>query len=185
MLATIFLAVLAIVGAIAARPVGQCRGTTSTDPDARIRCLVAASATSSTMSVSDRKQTHLALGDALFAAGRFEHAAKVYRAAAVRQVQPPAPSPESPALPPPQPWALGNVNPIRRWINEYARRDAVTPQPRLQKWDRYLDVYHRHFAKFRGTAANILEIGVQSGGSLLMWREYFGPSIFCGALFLV
>lgn len=35
-------------------------------------------------------------------------------------------------------------------------------------------MYHRHFKKFRGRPVHILEIGVYSGGSLEMWREYFG-----------
>jgi hypothetical protein len=43
------------------------------------------------------------------------------------------------------------------------------------KWEHYLDVYHRHFERFRGSEVHVLEIGVYSGGSLEMWREYFGP----------
>lgn len=43
------------------------------------------------------------------------------------------------------------------------------------KWDHYLDVYDRHFARFRtGEPVTYLEIGVQSGGSLCVAREYFG-----------
>lgn len=37
----------------------------------------------------------------------------------------------------------------------------------------YFDVYERYFSKFRGMDVNILEIGVQSGGSIKMWKEYF------------
>ena len=172
---TILVMILATVLPVAAAPasVEQCAATT-VDAAARIKCLVAASATGG--GGSDRKKVHLALGDALFDAGKFERAAKVFRAAAVRHTSPAPPAvPPPPPPQPPRPWALGNVNPIRRWINEYANRDALVPQPRVQKWEEYLDAYHRHFAKFRGTAANVLEIGVQSGGSLLMWREYFGP----------
>lgn len=47
--------------------------------------------------------------------------------------------------------------------------------PGIWKWVHYFDIYHRHLAKFRGTAAHFVEIGVYSGGSLLMWRDYFGP----------
>jgi hypothetical protein len=44
----------------------------------------------------------------------------------------------------------------------------------IWKWDHYFDIYHRHFARFVGRKVNILEIGVYSGGSLQMWRSYFG-----------
>lgn len=45
----------------------------------------------------------------------------------------------------------------------------------IWKWHHYFDIYHRHFAKFVGQKVNILEIGIYSGGSLGMWRSYFGP----------
>jgi len=44
----------------------------------------------------------------------------------------------------------------------------------LWKWHHYFEVYHRHFERFRGKSPVILEIGVFHGGSLQMWREYFG-----------
>jgi len=43
------------------------------------------------------------------------------------------------------------------------------------KWDPYFDVYETWLARFRGQKPRILEIGVQHGGSGLMWAEYFGP----------
>ncbi len=45
----------------------------------------------------------------------------------------------------------------------------------IHKWDHYFDVYDRHFAKFRGTEACIVEFGISQGGSLRMWKDYFGP----------
>ncbi len=45
----------------------------------------------------------------------------------------------------------------------------------MHKWMHYFDAYERHFARFRGTDVHILEIGVSHGGSLEMWKEYFGP----------
>lgn len=45
----------------------------------------------------------------------------------------------------------------------------------IHKWMHYFDVYDRHFARFRGTDVHILEIGVSHGGSLQMWKDYFGP----------
>jgi cephalosporin hydroxylase len=44
----------------------------------------------------------------------------------------------------------------------------------LQKWSHYFDIYDRHFSAFRNKDIVILEIGVENGGSLLMWRHYFG-----------
>lgn len=45
----------------------------------------------------------------------------------------------------------------------------------IHKWVDYFEVYHRLLAGFRGRPIKFLEIGVQNGGSIKMWREYFGP----------
>jgi len=45
---------------------------------------------------------------------------------------------------------------------------------RLDKWSNYFEIYHRHFNRFRGKSPKILEIGVAHGGSLKMWKAYFG-----------
>jgi len=45
----------------------------------------------------------------------------------------------------------------------------------VRKWMHYFDVYENHFGRFRDSEITILEIGVCDGGSLQMWREYFGP----------
>lgn len=45
---------------------------------------------------------------------------------------------------------------------------------RIQKWHHYLEIYDRHFSRFRGHPVNIVEFGVSHGGSLQMWRAYFG-----------
>jgi len=45
----------------------------------------------------------------------------------------------------------------------------------VDKWAHYLPIYERYFSKFRGTACRILEIGVAHGGSLQLWKAYFGP----------
>jgi len=45
----------------------------------------------------------------------------------------------------------------------------------IHKWQHYLEVYDRHFSRFRGKDVVILEIGVYHGGSLQMWKHYFGP----------
>jgi 23S rRNA U2552 (ribose-2'-O)-methylase RlmE/FtsJ len=45
----------------------------------------------------------------------------------------------------------------------------------IWKYSHYLDVYHRHFAKFIDQEVHVVEIGIFSGGSLDMWKQYFGP----------
>jgi hypothetical protein len=44
----------------------------------------------------------------------------------------------------------------------------------IQKWIHYFDIYDRHFRDFRDKEPVILEIGVFQGGSLQMWKNYFG-----------
>ncbi len=44
-----------------------------------------------------------------------------------------------------------------------------------QKWAHYFRVYERYFASFRGKSFTMLEIGISQGGSLDVWRDYFGP----------
>lgn len=44
----------------------------------------------------------------------------------------------------------------------------------VHKWVHYLEIYETHFARFRDTPVRMLEIGVFQGGSLDMWRHYFG-----------
>ena len=82
--------------------------------------------------------------------------------------------------------------PARRWhelIHRLLRRggdasarnrleaffDAHATGPGIWKWRHYFEIYDRHFRQFRNTEVHILEIGVYSGGSFEMWRDYFGP----------
>ena len=44
----------------------------------------------------------------------------------------------------------------------------------VHKWQHYFDIYDRHFQRFRDREVVILEIGVYYGGSLQMWKQYFG-----------
>lgn len=44
----------------------------------------------------------------------------------------------------------------------------------INKWNHYFNIYERHFNKFRNKEIVVLEIGVSQGGSLQMWKEYFG-----------
>ena len=47
----------------------------------------------------------------------------------------------------------------------------------IHKWHHYFEIYHRHLERFRSRSPVVLEIGVFQGGSLRMWREYFGPGV--------
>jgi len=53
---------------------------------------------------------------------------------------------------------------------------AAHTSRRINKWNHYFEIYDRHFGSFRGRPVTVLEIGVESGGSLELWRSYFGPS---------
>jgi hypothetical protein len=45
----------------------------------------------------------------------------------------------------------------------------------IHKWRHYFEIYDRHFSRFRGTDVHLVEFGVAQGGSLQMWKHYFGP----------
>ena len=53
------------------------------------------------------------------------------------------------------------------FYNEPKRRN-------VHKWEHYLDIYDKHFKKFQGKNPKILEIGIYKGGSIDMWKYYFG-----------
>lgn len=44
----------------------------------------------------------------------------------------------------------------------------------IHKWHHYFEIYERHFAQFRNKPVTIVEFGVFHGGSLQMWKQYFG-----------
>ena len=44
----------------------------------------------------------------------------------------------------------------------------------ITKYEIYLDVYERHLSKYKGKTVKIVEFGVNQGGSMNMWKEYFG-----------
>lgn len=52
--------------------------------------------------------------------------------------------------------------------------EKLTTGPGIWKWMHYFDIYHRHLSKFVGRHIDLVEVGVYSGGSLGLWREYFG-----------
>ena len=65
--------------------------------------------------------------------------------------------------------STGSLNPLRMYFDSHAVGRGIW------KWNHYFDIYHRHFQKFVGREVHVLEIGVYSGGSLEMWKSYFGP----------
>ncbi|MDH5445116.1 MAG: class I SAM-dependent methyltransferase [Gammaproteobacteria bacterium] len=45
----------------------------------------------------------------------------------------------------------------------------------IHKWQHYFEIYDRHFSAYRGKEVHIVEFGIFQGGSLQMWKDYFGP----------
>ena len=60
------------------------------------------------------------------------------------------------------------VNPLAEYF--FGNRGRL-----INKWHHYFEIYHRHFAQFCGRSPVVVEVGVSHGGSLQMWRHYFGP----------
>jgi hypothetical protein len=65
--------------------------------------------------------------------------------------------------------AEGAPNPLRQFF------DSRQSGRGIWKWTHYFDAYHRHLSKFINQAPSMLEVGIYSGGSLEMWKSYFGP----------
>ena len=61
------------------------------------------------------------------------------------------------------------MNDLQRYFESNDRR-------LIHKWMHYFEIYDRYFSRFRGTDVHIVEIGIYHGGSLQMWRDYFGPN---------
>lgn len=45
----------------------------------------------------------------------------------------------------------------------------------IHKWKHYFPVYERHFARYVNRPLTFIEIGCGEGGSLQMWKRWFGP----------
>jgi hypothetical protein len=59
---------------------------------------------------------------------------------------------------------------------DFLRLFAENKGATVHKWHHYIPLYDRYFSPYRGRAVSFLEIGVSQGGSLQMWRNYFGES---------
>jgi hypothetical protein len=49
-----------------------------------------------------------------------------------------------------------------------------TRQP-IHKWKHYFPAYERHFSRYMNRPLTFIEIGCGNGGSLQLWKRYFGP----------
>jgi hypothetical protein len=74
------------------------------------------------------------------------------------------------ALPLPQIRPSDDDNPIYKWFMAHEKGRVAW------KWLHYFRIYDELFNRFRFKEdVVVLEIGSRDGGSLLMWRDYFGP----------
>lgn len=60
-------------------------------------------------------------------------------------------------------------------MNDLEKYFKANTDRSIHKWQHYFNVYDRHFSRYRGTDVHIVEFGISEGGSLQMWKEYFGP----------
>jgi hypothetical protein len=63
---------------------------------------------------------------------------------------------------------------IPKISNDLERYFRQNDKRLIDKWLHYFDIYDRHFSRYRNQEVVILEIGVSQGGSLQMWKDYFG-----------
>jgi hypothetical protein len=66
-------------------------------------------------------------------------------------------------------FVLLDTNPLRRYFRRNSGR-------LIHKWMHYFDIYDRHFSAYRFKPVTVVEFGVSHGGSLQMWKKYFGRS---------
>jgi len=59
-------------------------------------------------------------------------------------------------------------------MNDLEKYFRANTKRLIHKWNHYFDVYDRHLSKYRNKEITVLEIGISQGGSLQMWKNYFG-----------
>jgi hypothetical protein len=69
-------------------------------------------------------------------------------------------------------WQALSTNPLFAY---FVANRGGTP---LDKWVHYFPIYDRHLARYRGTAARVLEVGVYRGGGLDLLRHYLGADAY-------
>lgn len=47
----------------------------------------------------------------------------------------------------------------------------------INKWEHYFEIYDKYFNKYIDRKVVLLEIGVYQGGSINMWKNYFGSNL--------
>lgn len=62
-------------------------------------------------------------------------------------------------------------NPLAEYFNSNQKRRAIS------KWPHYFDIYHRHFQQYRNKKIVVVELGLMHGGSIQMWKSYFGNNM--------
>lgn len=54
--------------------------------------------------------------------------------------------------------------------------DFLTNEQRsIHKWKHYFPIYEHHFSRYVYRPLTLIEIGCGQGGSLQLWKRYFGP----------
>ena len=61
---------------------------------------------------------------------------------------------------------FGQGDLIKFWLFEEHRL--------INKWVHYFPIYEKWFGPYRGKEIVFVEVGVQHGGSVQMWKNYFG-----------
>lgn len=59
-------------------------------------------------------------------------------------------------------------NPLRAYFEAHREGHGIW------KWLHYFEIYDRHLRRFVDQQAHVVEVGIYSGGSLDMWKQYFG-----------
>ena len=52
--------------------------------------------------------------------------------------------------------------------------------PSSKDWTGFLKIYEKYFSEYKDKEINIMEIGVDKGKSLKLWRNYFTKAKICG-----
>ena len=62
-------------------------------------------------------------------------------------------------------------------MNDLENYFLNNPKKSIHKWTHYFSIYEYYFNRFRNKPIKFLEIGIDRGGSLQMWKEYFGKNV--------
>jgi methyltransferase family protein len=73
------------------------------------------------------------------------------------------------------PEGLGYITALDGMENSPSYRAFQDSPYQCHKHTTFFDVYDRLFSSYRGKKITFVEIGILSGGSLFMWRNFFGP----------